>query len=107
MAPVYYHSVALDEERPGRGGGEKSTSTRTPAADGGLFAALREGLARYGVWLGHALLLSTSITLFTVSLCMRDGRPSALKYTQQYSSYCTSLARPPARINFAVETHRR
>ncbi|KAH6877071.1 hypothetical protein B0T10DRAFT_413860 [Thelonectria olida] len=39
------------------------------------------------IWLLHGVLLSTSLSLFAVSFCLRHGRPSALLCTQELSPY--------------------
>jgi len=83
-----YHSVPLDEESLD-GTGEKLT--RMVRTDSGLFAAAKESIGKHWIWLGHALLLSVSMTLFTLSFCMRNAKPTDRTYTELYSSYCMLL----------------
>lgn len=40
------------------------------------------------IWLIHALLLSTSVTFFVVSLCMRDGGSLGNGLMSKISTYC-------------------
>lgn len=48
-----------------------------------------EFISKHWPWIGHAVLLTLSMTLFTLSFCNRTARPSDLQVTQQFSSYCT------------------
>ncbi|TQN64642.1 hypothetical protein CSHISOI_10783, partial [Colletotrichum shisoi] len=47
------------------------------------------GLLRYWPWVAHAVLLTTSVTLFAASFCMRYGshQNDDTVYTKKYSSY--------------------
>ena len=48
--------------------------------------------AQHWIWIGHAILLSVSTTLFTLAFCMHNARPSDLTVTTQFSSYCREPA---------------
>lgn len=39
-------------------------------------------------WIGHLVLLTSSITMFMLSFCSRTAKPSDLQVTRQFSSYC-------------------
>ncbi len=94
-----YHSVPLDDESL-EGGDEKLSMV--PWIEPDLVPNAWENLARHWVWLAHAVLLSVSMTLFTLSF-MRDAKLSDVSYTKKYSSYCMLLSRrPPAREADAV-----
>ncbi len=43
---------------------------------------------QHWAWIGHAVLLSVSTTLFTLAFCMHSARPTDLTVTTQFSSYC-------------------
>ncbi len=101
MAKVY-HSIPLDEEHVGLG---REKMTRTAPGEDRTRTSFREKLAKHGVWLGHAVLLSISMTLFTISMCMRDARPSDLTYTQKYSTYCALILVPPSTSPIFVPRH--
>lgn len=45
-------------------------------------------VSKHWAWIAHAVLLTLSMTLFTLSFCNRTARPSDLQVTQQFSSYC-------------------
>ncbi|KAL2277890.1 hypothetical protein FJTKL_15170 [Diaporthe vaccinii] len=89
-----YQAVPLDEEQ------SRSSSESTVYEKDRL--ALRLGDDKFGrnprtrasdfvskhwAWIAHAVLLTLSMTLFTLSFCNRTARPSDLQVTQQFSSY--------------------
>lgn len=88
-----YQAVPLDEEQS-RSSSESTIyeKDRLPlrlASDGrNARARASEFLAKHWPWIGHAVLLTLSMTLFTLSFCNRTARPSDLQVTQQFSSYC-------------------
>lgn len=89
--PKLYHAVPLDEEQQHLNGSlEKETRFLSTREDRQLLGLL----AKHWMWLGHAVLLSMSLTLFTLSFCQRTARPSDLTVTEQFSSYCKWLAAP-------------
>ncbi|EOO02867.1 hypothetical protein UCRPA7_1626 [Phaeoacremonium minimum UCRPA7] len=82
--PKLYHAVPLDEEQQRLNGSlEKETRFLSTREDRQLLGLL----AKHWMWLGHAVLLSMSLTLFTLSFCQRTARPSDLTVTEQFSSY--------------------
>ena len=85
MAKVY-QSVPLDEEQVVFDGSEKQRRILRPR--NGLFSEARANLSKHWPWLGHAVLLSISATMFMLSLCQRPARPSDLEHTRSHSSYC-------------------
>ncbi|KAJ9134414.1 Tat pathway signal sequence [Pleurostoma richardsiae] len=85
MARVY-HSVPLDEENSSLDGTQEK-QTRTLELGGESFSGRIQQATRHWVWLIHAVLLSLSMTLFTLSFCERTARPSDLTVTRQFSSY--------------------
>lgn len=91
MAKVY-QSVPLDEDHDRLDVMEKTVWLSGPVRDDSFFARTSRTVREYRAWLVHAILLSVSMTLFTLSLCARDAKMSDLAYTRHYSSYCTSPA---------------
>lgn len=81
-----YHSLPLHEGSL-EGEGEIHNA-RTTKFSRGLTTITFESIVRNWAWLGHLILLSTSMTLFLVSFCVRSGNRSDLAYTELYSSYC-------------------
>lgn len=80
--PRLYHSVPLDEEQ--RHNAELSEKTIwTARFDGGVV----ERVQKHWVWLLHAILLSASMTLFTLSLCNKTSHVSDTMVTERYSAY--------------------
>lgn len=87
--PRLYHSVPLDEEQ--RHNAELSEKTIwTARFDGGVV----ERVQKHWVWLLHAILLSASMTLFTLSLCNKTSHVSDTMVTERYSAYCMFRSYP-------------
>ncbi|RKU41769.1 hypothetical protein DL546_003356 [Coniochaeta pulveracea] len=84
--PKLYHSVPLDEEQHlNEPVSEKSVWTSR--FDGRVSSTL-EKIPRHWTWLVHAVLLSASITLFTLSVCTRTASQITDKVVaEKYSSY--------------------
>jgi hypothetical protein len=102
MAKVY-HSLPLDEES--LDGAAEEKSTRTLREHSGSFSVVaRDLLAKHWIWLLHAILLSISMTLFSLSFCLRDVKPSDLTYTKLYSSYCTNARSLQSHLNAVVDS---
>ena len=74
----------LDEEQQT----EKGAWRRKLSLEALYQARPAQRAAQHWVWIGHAVLLSVSITLFTLAFCMHSARPSDLTVTTQFSSYC-------------------
>ncbi|KUI64610.1 hypothetical protein VM1G_01049 [Cytospora mali] len=90
----HYRAVPLDEEQI------RSSSESTLYEKGNLSIRVEDDKLEndmrtkvldfafnHYAWIGHAVLLSMSITLFVLSICNRTARPSDLQVTQQFSSY--------------------
>jgi hypothetical protein len=89
--PRLYHSVPLDEEQ--RHNAEVSEKTIwTSRFDGGVVSSTVERVQKHWIWLLHAILLSASMTLFTLSLCNKTSHISDAMVTERYSAYCMSYA---------------
>lgn len=80
-----YHSVPSDEERSSV---DAEKSMLTFRRERGSVAGLLEKARAHWAWIGHAVLLSTSLTLFTLSLCRRGPQLTDRTVTENYSSYC-------------------
>ncbi|CAJ2509895.1 Uu.00g057950.m01.CDS01 [Anthostomella pinea] len=81
-----YNSVALDEEPflPQEDGLGEKYSWKI-AKD-----TIPERIQKWSphwMWLGHAVLLSTSLTLFALSFCANTAKMSDSAYTQRYSAW--------------------
>ncbi|EHA54043.1 hypothetical protein MCOR27_006993 [Pyricularia oryzae] len=79
-----YHSVPSDEERSSV---DAEKSMLTFRRERGSVAGLLEKARAHWAWIGHAVLLSTSLTLFTLSLCRRGPQLTDRTVTENYSSY--------------------
>lgn len=96
--PRLYHSVPLDEEQNiNRDGSEKTIWTAK--FDSGVVSSTVEKAYKHWTWLAHAILLSTSMTLFTLSLCNKTSHISDVMVTEQYSSYCMLLSSPKTAVS--------
>ncbi|ERS97142.1 hypothetical protein HMPREF1624_06472 [Sporothrix schenckii ATCC 58251] len=100
-----YHSLPLDEEKLDDDSTTFASTTRTLSIDSdseraGFVPRVRHRLAQHWMWLGHAVLLTTSVTLFTLSFCARNAKPNDATYTSAYSSYS------PAAVAVRYETTR-
>lgn len=98
-----YQSVPYAEEEVESLAGSLNTestenleTTRTPAwrrmrlGDEHPCKEKARRMLRYWPWAAHAVLLTTSVTLFALSFCMRYGnhQDDDTMYTKKYSSYC-------------------
>ncbi|CAK7207412.1 hypothetical protein SEUCBS139899_010222 [Sporothrix eucalyptigena] len=100
-----YHSLPFDEEKLDDDSTTFTPTTRTLSIDSdeeraGFVPRARRQLAKNWMWLGHAILLTTSVTLFTLSFCARNAKPNDAEYTKAYSSYS------PAAVAVRYETTR-
>lgn len=95
MAKVY-HSVPLDDENLD---GKPEKHVRSIRIDGELLSSTAQRASKHWIWLVHAILLSVSMTLFTITFCNKAGKPTDLSYTRKYSSYCECDLRRRARAN--------
>jgi hypothetical protein len=84
MADEYEPVPLLDEEHDT----EKSAWRRRLSLEAFYRTRPVRRVAQHWVWIGHAILLSVSITLFSLAFCMRYARPSDLTVTTQISTYC-------------------
>lgn len=85
--PSNYQPVATKEERrPLHGSRGKKSEWLHPELDTIPRPASR--VTTPWIWLVHALLLSTSVTFFAVSLCMRDGGSLGHGLMSKISTYC-------------------
>ncbi|KAI0013687.1 hypothetical protein F4779DRAFT_348953 [Xylariaceae sp. FL0662B] len=87
-----YHSAALDDGEPFLAKEEgRVNETWTWNADGGSLPKSLHRLGPHWVWLGHAVLLSMSLTLFALSFCSKTSKISDLAYTRQYSAWSPAI----------------
>jgi hypothetical protein len=84
MAEDYEPVPLLDEERDS----EKGAWKRRLSLEALYRTRPVRRVVQHWVWIGHAVLLSISITLFALAFCMRYARPSDLVITKQVSTYC-------------------
>lgn len=98
-----YHSLPLDEEKLDDDSAPFTSTTRTLSIDSdrtdGFVPRVRRRMAKHWMWLGHAVLLTTSVTLFTLSFCARNAKPNDAAYTKAYSSYCMRLPTPISKLD--------
>ncbi|KAI0480356.1 hypothetical protein GGR56DRAFT_268388 [Xylariaceae sp. FL0804] len=81
-----YRSVRLDEE-PFLGDGER-TDEKFIWKDGReSFSARFQKISTHWLWLGHAVLLSLSLTMLVLSFCAKTAKVSDTEYTRKYSSW--------------------
>ncbi|KAK0723110.1 hypothetical protein B0T26DRAFT_674722 [Lasiosphaeria miniovina] len=82
--PNDYHSVPLDEEESVNGSTEKTPWLSGSRKTG---SGPARPLQSHWIWLVHALLLSASVTLFTLSFCVKSANPSThlLDHISTYS----------------------
>ncbi|KAI1085723.1 hypothetical protein F5B20DRAFT_575231 [Whalleya microplaca] len=85
-----YRSGALDEE-PFLAKEEGVNEKWTWKADEEYLPKSLRNLSPHWVWLGHAVLLSISLTLFALSFCSKTTKMSDLAYTQQYSAWSPAV----------------
>lgn len=85
--PKLYHSIPLDEEQPHNAEISEKT-VWTSRFDGGVVSSTVQRVQKHWIWLLHAILLSTSMTLFTLSLCNQTSHVSDAVVTERYSAYC-------------------
>ncbi|AEO71899.1 uncharacterized protein THITE_2058307 [Thermothielavioides terrestris NRRL 8126] len=83
MAEDYEPVPLLDEERDS----EKGAWKRRLSLEALYRTRPVRRVVQHWVWIGHAVLLSISITLFALAFCMRYARPSDLVITKQVSTY--------------------
>ncbi|KAI0512697.1 hypothetical protein F5B22DRAFT_614882 [Xylaria bambusicola] len=78
----------LDEE-PFLEKGERGDSEETLTWMGGSEAStiIPRNINPHWIWLAHAVLLSLSALLFSLSFCSRTAKISDLEYTQKYSAW--------------------
>ncbi|EJT81737.1 hypothetical protein GGTG_01712 [Gaeumannomyces tritici R3-111a-1] len=86
-----YQSVPHDEE--GSLTGDKE-GVRTRRVRGVLSEVIERGRTHW-TWIAHAVLLSASLTMLTLSLCSRGAKVDDLTFTKKYSSW--SPAAPAVR----------
>jgi hypothetical protein len=90
MGEDYQPVPLLDDEQQS----EKTAWKRRLSLEAFYQTQSARRIAQHWVWIGHALLLSISATLFTLAFCMRHARPSDLEVTTQFSSYCKISCKP-------------
>ncbi|KAK4149188.1 hypothetical protein C8A00DRAFT_47145 [Chaetomidium leptoderma] len=83
MGEDYEPVPLLDEEQQS----EKSAWRRRLNLDSFYQTQPARKAAQHWVWIGHAVLLSISTTLFTLAFCMKYARPSDLLVTTEFSTY--------------------
>ncbi|KAL8419979.1 hypothetical protein RB594_002942 [Gaeumannomyces avenae] len=86
-----YQSVPHDEEGSLT---EDKEGVRTRRVRGVLSEVIERGRTHW-TWIAHAVLLSASLTMFTLSLCSRGTKVDDLTFTKKYSSW--SPAAPAVR----------
>ena len=91
MPKSKYHAVPVDEERRVGGAREKQVEWLHPDLDGQPVPGSGLCLRKHWVWLAHAVLLSTSVTFFAVSLCMKGTASTESNFLSRISTYCMNL----------------
>jgi hypothetical protein len=91
--PKIYHSVPLDEEDSLNGLQEKKLWT-----DRGAISTRFGGMKKHWAWLAHAILLSISMTLFTLSFCSKSINVTDPKVLEKIATYCGCYRGNPERI---------
>jgi hypothetical protein len=85
-----YRSVPLDEEQSSLDGFQEKR-VRSSRFDRDAISKRLGGVQKHWMWLAHAVLLSISITLFTLSICAETASPSAPGFLQKIATYCKSF----------------
>jgi hypothetical protein len=83
--PKLYHSVPLDEEQSLSGLPEKKVWT---VVDTNVLARTLGKIHKHWIWLIHAVLLSVSMTLFTLSFCSKTMKPTDPAFLEKIATYC-------------------
>ncbi|KAK3374968.1 hypothetical protein B0H63DRAFT_481410 [Podospora didyma] len=82
-----YHSVPLDEEQSVDGSSSSEKGVRLSGHSRRSTSRTKSGLKTHWMWLVHAILLSVSVTLFTLSVCMKTAKPSDTGFLGRISTY--------------------
>ena len=92
IMPKLYHSVPLDEEQSLSGAREKRVWTSR--FDSFTVSRTTAGLQKHWAWLAHAMLLSISMALFTLSFCSKNVNPSDPAILEKIGTYCECCCKP-------------